>query len=167
MAVTGQIQLQSCPSVLGYNQEIRLVIDGVLYDSRLTAGGLWRGHFDVAGNGIERELSFYGFGVEIGPESPATVTLGYMPEADVQVSINLYGETCVSGQVPPWEWGRSVLVDSRTITIKFSTTPPPNGNGGNGGNGVQIPWNWVLGVGGVIAVGAGVLLLTRPKEKKK
>lgn len=182
MSVTGSVKIISCPSQLKLGQGISITIDGDLYDDGfIPPWTVWYGRFKVVGNGITRQANFSGVGHGIGPESPPTFELGYMPDNDIDITAEIWAL--------PFGAFSFQYIGSATAAIEYLTPPPPpvftcpycgqefatqalrtahikSAHPGeppvDGDGDGKFPWAWVAI--GAATVG-GIALLTKPGKK--
>ncbi|GAI38744.1 unnamed protein product [marine sediment metagenome] len=91
-AISGVITLFSVPTTLQVGNEIRVNIDGDLYDYDKAWYEPWYGCFTVERAGYHNYATFDGFGVVIGPEWAPTIGLGPMPDTTVLVTARLWAQ---------------------------------------------------------------------------
>jgi len=71
--------------------EIKVSADASLVDSSKSWIDFWSGAMTVEGNGEKKCDRFSGSGSEIGPETALNVSLGLMPNRDVDIVVRLWG----------------------------------------------------------------------------
>lgn len=130
-AISGVITLFSVPTTLQVGNEIRVNIDGDLYDYDKAWYEPWYGCFTVERAGYHNYATFDGFGVVIGPEWAPTIGLGPMPDTTVLVTARLWAQPSAWAGTD-WDWDRiaelgwvgPVATETKTI-IPTGVPPPP------------------------------------------
>lgn len=122
--ITGAITMLSVPETLKVGSEIRVKVDGSLYNYDYGWYDFWAGCFTAERTGYRNHALFGGNGQVIGPEMAPTISLGPMPVTSVLITVKMWGnpDYWVS-----WDWGTQgwVLAATRTVTIVPSGVPPP------------------------------------------
>lgn len=121
--ITGAITTLSVPETLKVGSEIRVKVDGSLYNYEYSWYDFWAGCLTAERTGYRDHKIFGGNGQVIGPEWAPTISLGPMPVSSVLITVKLWGnpDYWVS-----WDWGAQgwVLADTKTVTIVPSGVPP-------------------------------------------
>ena len=122
--ITGTLTLVDVPPTLKVGSEIRVKVDGDLYNYDYGWYDFWAGCITVERAGYRNHSLFGGNGQVIGPEWPGpTIGLGPMPVSSAVITVKLWGnpDYWVS-----WDWSQAgwVLADTRTVTITPSGVPP-------------------------------------------
>ena len=122
--ITGAITTLSVPTTLEVGSEIRLKVDGELYNYEYSWYDFWAGCFTAERTGYRNHSLFGGNGQVIGPEWPGpTISLGPMPVTSALITVKLWGNP---DYWLSWDWGAVgwVLAATRTVTIVPSGVPP-------------------------------------------
>lgn len=121
--ITGAFTMVSVPATLKVGSEIRVKVDGNLYNYDYGWYDFWAGCFTAERSGYRNHALFGGNGQVIGPELAPTISLGPMPVIPVLITVKLWGhpDYWVS-----WDWGTQgwVLAATRTVTITPTGVPP-------------------------------------------
>lgn len=89
--ITGVFTRFEVSAEIPVGDEIRIVVDGNLYDYSRSPLAHWNGAFTAEGNGRKDCSTFDGFGTTIGPEVRHTLKLGPMPDTPVDIEVKLWG----------------------------------------------------------------------------
>lgn len=150
----GQIILVNVPTAVRPGDKLVLELGVEVYDPDRWATDYWTGNIVVSGNGQELKEGFSGFGDYIGTDWVRTFNLGYMPDSDVTVQIELNGLDMGWGHnlygVPP-PYGTHELLATETVTVT-PIRPDENEEDDDDNGFEEFPWKWAgIAVAGLFA----------------
>ena len=153
--IAGEFTRLEYPKSLDLGKDIEIKVDGNLIDLTKRWVDFWAGYFTAERVGYRDGRIFGGNGTVIGPEWAATLHLGKMPSASVNIIVKLWAN---EDYWSSFDWdnpegaGWEEIV-SRTITIKSKEEAE-----------VGLPWTWIaLGGGAIIATIVVSQMARRPK----